>query len=113
MCRAIFGAEYYKKKKILNLLLERKNLEEILILEKIINNFNDNPHIKSCVKGKLLRTHIKKNVHIIDLTNNCRIFSEILPNDNLICDLEYQGLWQYDGEMGHYWVIKKIIFMIE
>ena len=90
-----------------------KKIKEILALENWINNFNDNQNINSSIKGSLLRTHIKTNTKIIDPTNQCRIFSEILPKDKLICDLEYQGLWNYNDQMGHYWIAKKIIFVIE
>ena len=111
MCCALFGKEYFQKKKILNLKLPPELLNKIINLENRIETLSEENNIRSSCQEGYTRAYVTNQTKIIDFTHKCRIFSDIKPKAMLLVTLAYHGFWIYDNGCGHYWQAKTITFI--
>ena len=108
---ATFGPEFYRGKRILNLSVEPEIIQKIKLFEKKVASISSLQYIKSTCRKNFARLHFTPQTEIVDPTHSCRIFSDIIPKEEIIVNLEYQGFWTYGDNSGHHWTLKKLLFL--
>ena len=110
-CKALFGPEYYKGKRILNLQVDKNNIKSIRQIESNAGELFSELFIQSSCRGGLVRTYYKPATIILDPLHDCRTFAEIVPGEELMVTLEYQGFWSRNDAHGHFWNLKQMCFI--
>ena len=111
------GPESYNNKNILNVSLGRALMRQVSETEALVQSQFMQSHqgsaitITSSFKNDLLRTHVDKATRYIDMTHQCRVFSDLNKKDTYLMSLEYKGVWEYDNTFGHFWRVRSVEFI--
>lgn len=119
-CKIPFGIECYKEKKIINIEIDTKIYNEIIELEKIVQDNLEDMKLTTCARKKptfkpLLRTHLKydknNNVKLIIIKNEKRIkYDEhsILKKCSVEIDIYLKHIWCHKDKIGLLWMVESI-----